>query len=153
MSVVTKNARTSQPVSLESLVNDAPRTFDDADFPVGTVAHQGDVMCVRIASLPEGKPRSNRQLADGTTQGARHILAVGDVFDCDTATVVRAIADVCRGVQVDARYIGPVFRTVDDKADVTHPEHGDHHYRGNMVIATVFQRVLDAEQREQRAAD
>ena len=64
-------------VSQESIVNDAPRQFDD--FPVGSVSHQGDVILVAIAGLPTGaKVRTNRQVADGTTQGSRHILEGGD---------------------------------------------------------------------------
>lgn len=143
-----------QPPALESLVNDAPRTFTDAEFPVGTVAHQGDVMFVRIARLPAGRPRKNRQLAEGTTQGSRHILKGGEVFDCDPREVARLIGQACAGIQVDVRYVGPVFRTREGQADVVHPEHGDHCYRGeDWVIATVFQRSLDAEEREQRVQD
>ena len=36
---------------------------------------------------------------------------------------------------------------------LSHPEHGHHIYHDNMVIACVFQRNLDAEEREQRALD
>ncbi len=136
----------------EAIFNDDPRTF--TDFPIGTVAHQGDVMFVRIASMPAGKRRKNRQLAEGTTQGSRHILNGGEVFDCEPREVARLINAACRNVNVDARYIGPVFLTKDGEADVTHPEHGDHCYRGeNWVIATVFQRSLDAEERESRVQD
>lgn len=149
--MVTKT-RSKKQIKPEAIVNDAPRTF--TDFPVGTVAHQGDVMFVRIASLPGGKPRTNRQLAEGTTQGSRHVLHGGEVFDCDPASVAQAIGNACPGVAIDARYIGPVFRTVEGKADVVHPEHGDHCYRGeDWVIATVFQRSLDAEEREARVQD
>lgn len=141
------------PVS-ESLVNDAPRTFTDSDFPVGTVAHQGDLILVRIEDLPRSaKPRANRQLAEGATQGSRHVVTTGDVFDAGPAKVAAAIKTACPKANVEARYVGPVFRTVGDRADLTHPEHGDHHYRGDMILATVFQRNLDAEEREQRTVD
>lgn len=140
--------------SAESIVNDDPREFCDADFPVGTVAHQGDLIFVRIKRLPtSAKSRANRQLAEGTTQGSRHVLSVGDAFDCDAEHVSAAISAVCRGVVVDTKYIGPVIQSVDGAADVVHPEHGDHFYRGDMVIACVYQRSLDAEQREQRVRD
>jgi hypothetical protein len=46
-----------------------------------------------------------------------------------------------------------VFVTVAGQADLTHPEHGNHLYRGDMVIACVYQRNLDAEERERRAMD
>ena len=150
--MATKVQRAKAETKPEAIINDAPRTF--VDFPVGTVAHQGDVMFVRIASLPAGKPRKNRQLADGTTQGSRHILEGGEVFDCEPGEVARLIGQACKGLNVDARYIGPVFRTKDTEADVVHPEHGDHCYRGqDWVIATVFQRSLDAEEREARVQD
>lgn len=151
MTTKTKQKATTKAVP-EAIINDAPRTF--TDFPIGTVAHQGDVMFVRIASMPPGKPRKNRQLAEGATQGSRHVLKGGLVFDCEPGEVARLINAVCRNVNVHARYIGPVFRTKDGEADVTHPEHGDHCYRGeDWVIATVFQRSLDAEEREARVQD
>lgn len=147
MTVSTKRKKRIAP---EAIVNDAPRTF--ADFPVGTVAHQGDLMFVRIATMPAGKPRKNRQLAEGTTQGSRHVLKGGEAFDCDPGDVAKLIGQACRGVKVDARYIGPVFRT-GEGATVEHPEHGDHVYCGDWAIATVFQRSLDAEEREARVQD
>lgn len=139
---------------LESIINDAPREFTEADFPVGTVAHQGDLIFVRIESMPKSaKKRTNRKLADGNTQGSRHVLEVGRVFDCDASQVSAAIANVCRGVNVESQYIGPVIQTTKSKADIVHPEHGDHFYRGDMVIACVYQKNLDSEQRERRVQD
>jgi hypothetical protein len=140
--------------SPEVIVNDAPRIFTEADFPVGTVAHQGDLVLVRIAGMPQsGKPRQDRQLAAGNTQGSRHVLETGLPYDCAASDVANAIAAVCPGVAVQAAYIGPVFATRGGAADLLHPEHGDHHYRGEMVLAVVYQRNLDAEEREQRVQD
>lgn len=139
---------------VESMVNDEPRMFDESSFSVGDAAHQGDLIFVRIESLPESAVRrDNRQLAEGSTQGSRHILEFGLVFDCDRDSVSSEISKVCHGVSVDPQYIGPVIQTSDGVADITHPEHGDHLYRGDMVIACVYQRSLDAEQREQRVRD
>jgi hypothetical protein len=138
----------------ESILNDAPRSFTDADFPVGTVAHQGDLILVRIECLPKSaKPRADRQMAIGNTQGSRHMLDKGRPYDCDAHQVIAAIAAVCRGVDIGEQYIGPVFQCDEGEADLLHPEHGDHLYRGDMVIAVVYQRNLDAEEREQRVAD
>ena len=138
----------------ESMVNDAPRTFTDADYPVGTVVHQGDLILVRIDNLPPlARPRTNRQLAMGSTMGSRHILEEGDVYDCDGEIVVKAIGDVCPGVQVNPVYCGPVFQTHSGTANLTHPEHGNHTYCGDMTIAVVYQRNQDAEEREQRVQD
>ena len=137
----------------EALVNDAPRTFTEADFPIGTVAHQGDLVMVRIRRLPKSaKKRSTRQMADGSTQGSRHILTEmsGDAFDCDAEEVVKALKTACPKVDIGAQYIGPVFRT---PAALEHPEHGDHIYAFEGVVAVVVQRNLDAERREQRTRD
>lgn len=136
-----------------AVFNDAPRMFDESDFPVGTVAHQGDVILVRISALPKSaKTRESRQIAEGNTQGSRHVVMTGDVFDCDLSEVAKAIKSETK-CDVNTRYIGPVFKTVDGCADLDHPEHGNHQYRGDMVMVCVFQRVMDAEEREQRAAD
>jgi hypothetical protein len=147
-------APTLKQIADETLVNDAPRTFTDADFPVGTAAHQGDLILVRIGKLPaSAKPRKSRQLADGDSQGSRHVLQRGRPYDCQAADVAAAVAAVCHGVTIAPAYCGPVFCTRRGVADLVHPEHGDHHYRGEMTIAVVYQRSLDAELREQRVQD
>lgn len=150
----TKTKKRKASPKPESIINDAPRTLTEADFPIGSVAHQGDLILVRIKDVPKSaKERKNRQLAEGNTQGSRHVLQAGDVFDCKAAEVAKAIKAVCPRADVQDRYIGPVFRTVEGVADLVHPEHGDHLYRGEMAVAVVFQRNLDAEQREQRTRD
>ena len=151
MATKTRNRKQVKP---EAIVNDAPRTFSESAFPVGTVAHQGDLILVRIAALPpSARPRKDRQLAAGNTQGSRHVLDVGRPYDCPTAEVAAAIAAVCRGVEIATEYCGPVFQTEKGAADLLHPEHGHHHYRGDMSIAVVYQRNLDAEERERRVQD
>jgi hypothetical protein len=138
----------------EQIINDSPRTFTEADWPIGSVAHQGDLILVRITSLPKSaKPRKNRQLAEGNTQGSRHIVEGCPVFDCNPEEVVKSIRSVCPKAQIDAKFIGPVFQTFDGRGELTHPEHGNHCYEGDMTIATVIQRNLDAEQREQKVQD
>jgi hypothetical protein len=154
MATATKvRKRKSGQQAPERIVNDSPRTFTDADFPVGSVAHQGDVILVRLAVMPAGvsKPRQSRQVADGTTQGSRHILDGGVAFDfAAPGDVAKAIRSVCPKADVGEQYIGPVFTT---PCVLTHPEHGDHHYEFEGVMAVVIQRNLDAEEREQRARD
>lgn len=138
----------------ESLVNNEPRIFTDADWPVGSVSHQGDLILVRIEAIPKNsKPRAIRQLADGDTQGSRHILTSGRVYTSDADAMVRAIKAVCPRANIDAKYVGPVFETEDGLATIEHPEHGWHHYKGDMCVAVVYQRNLDAEEREQRTRD
>lgn len=136
----------------ESIVNDDAVTHHT--FAPGDVALQGDVIFVGIARLPESaKPRKDRQLADGNTQGSRHILKGGRCYDCEAAEVVKLIAAACKGAKIDAKYVGPVFVTT---AEVTHPEHGNHRWpksAGKQIVAVVYQRNLDAEEREQRVQD
>jgi len=150
---VRAKAKKANAPAMESIVNNAPRRFADADWPVGSVAHQGDVILVRIAELTaEAKPRKNRQVADGNTQGSRHILEGGKIYDCNLPAVAKAIKAACPRSSVGEQYIGPVFLT-DDTTALRHPEHGDHEYDAGMCVAVVFQRNLDAEQREQVARD
>lgn len=148
---------TSNPV--ENITNDETRIVTDSMLGVGDNIAQGDLYFVRIASLPaSAKPRgSNYQLAEGDTQGSRHNLDNGKAYQCDKAEVIAAIKKAC-GCTINEKYIGPVFETVNGRAYVSHPEHGDHDFRvesvgGSMCIAVVFQRALDAEEREARVID
>lgn len=134
----------------ESIANDELRKFDAAAWQPGECASQGDLYIVCLASLPErAKPRKNKQMADGDTQGSRHILTKGKAFDCDTAEVARLIesATKCR---IDPKYIGPVFK---GPAYLAHPEHGDQQWTGKCVNAVIYQRALDSEERERRVVD
>lgn len=154
MAVAAKTKTSKRITNHERIVNNDPKLHED--FPVGSVSHQGDLIFVRIASLPKSaKSRPNRQLADGNTQGSRHILTTNaQAFDCDANEVSQLIqkANKC---DVDARYIGPVFVSPANPTehDVTHPEHGHQGFEAGAVIACVYQRNLDAEEREQRARD
>lgn len=149
----TKIQKASQTPALENVTNDAARVISDAMLGIGDTYPQGDIYFVRIAAMPRGaKPRHNRQLADGNTQGSRHVCEVGRVFDVDAKQVIASIK-AANHVAIDARYIGPVIETDEGRALVTHPEHGDHDYQGDLVLACVFQRALDAEEREARVRD
>ena len=147
MTTKTKSVKKVQ--KHETIINDSPRTFDD--FPTGCAAHQGDVIFVSIAAVPKGaKPRKNRQLADGNTQGSRHVLIGGELWNCDLKDVAKAISVACPKARVDEKYIGPVFR---GPCEIDHPEHGNHIHTTDAVIAVVYQRNLDADEREQRTID
>lgn len=137
----------------EVIVNDAPKLH--ATFEPGDVSHQGDLMIVAIKSLPKSaKPRQNRQLADGDTQGSRHILSRGDVFDADVSELSILIEQVA-GCQIGQQYIGPVFVAPKNPTcnDLSHPEHGNQGFPAGTVCAVVYQRSLDQEQREARVQD
>ncbi len=148
MQTLTKTTKRAGASPAESIINDAPRNIPD--MPVGEVKAQGDLLFVSIATLPTGaKSRKNRQLAEGTTQGSRHVAETGKVFDASPTEVAKLIKKAT-GKDVQERYIGPV---IVGPSNITHPEHGHHNYEGECVLAVVFQRVLDAEEREIRALD
>ncbi len=137
----------------EAMVNNEPKLHPT--FEVGDVTHQGDIMLVAISRLPKSaRPRSNRQLAEGTTQGSRHVMERGDVYDADPAEVAEAIL-AATGLRVDPRYIGPVVVSPAEPTakDLNHPEHGPQGVPAGTVCAVVYQRSLDAEEREARVAD
>lgn len=121
-------------------------------WSAGDHAHQGDIIFVCIAGLPKSaKLRADRQLAQGTTIGSRHVLDGGECFDADPARVADAIYAATNGhIVVDPRYIGPVFT---GPATVTHPQHQDQAFPDVTVTACVYQRNMDAEEREVRARD
>lgn len=140
--------KTKRQAKHETIVNDEPRVFDD--FPIGTVAHQGDVIFIAIEPMT-GNPRRNLQLADGNTQGSRHILVGGELWDCDRNSVANAIRKACPNSQrVSDMCVGPVLR---GPCEIQHPEHGDHIHTTGATIAVVYQRNLDAEERERRTLD
>lgn len=135
------------------IINDAPKML--ATFASGDVSRQGDIYIVGIASLPKSaKPRESLQLADGATQGSRHVLERGAVYQCEPSEVAAAIKSAT-GHDVDADYIGPVFVAPDEPTenDLTHPEHGNQGFTAGQVCAVVYQRTVDAEQRIQRVRD
>lgn len=148
-----RNLKKSVKQHPERIINDAPRLLEV--FEIGDVSHQGDLSIVRIASLPaSAKPRANRQLAEGSTQGSRHILKRGDVFDASPDEVSGLIREATK-CEVDPRYCGPVFisHASPTENDLTHPEHGNQGFAAGSVCAVVYQRNLDSEEREQRTQD
>lgn len=154
MNQTTLPATTSAP-PIESVVNDDPKLFDD--YPPGTVAHQGDLIIVGIPELPKSaKPRKNRQLADGNTQGSRHVLTRGELFDADPAEVAALIKQATKSSDlIEAKYLGPVFTAPESPTanDLEHPEHGNVGFPAGTHCAVVYQKNLDAEEREQRTRD
>jgi hypothetical protein len=145
--------RKKKSVQRERIVNNEPKLH--AVFGTGDVAHQGDLIIVGIERLPNSaKPRANRQLAEGTTQGSRHVLERGEVFDANPMDTAALIAK-STGCAVEARYVGPVFRSPAKPTphDLSHPEHGHQGFPAGAICAVVYQRNLDADQREQRVLD
>lgn len=148
--IATKQQRKtkSAPVT-ENIINDETVVFTDPSV----VVEQGDLYFVAIAGLPKSaKPRANRQLADGATQGSRHICTIGNVFDANVSELIKMIR-TATGKTIEEQYIGPVFQSVGGRAYIEHPEHGDHDFQCDVTRVTVFQRSLDAEERAARVAD
>lgn len=149
----TKERKTKLADPQERIVNNDPKFLEC--FDVGSVSHQGDVIIVGISILPaSAKPRKDRQLAIGSTQGSRHVLERGDVYDADPVQVAILINSATK-CEVPAQYIGPVFVSPADPAehDLTHPEHGHMGFPAGQVCAVVFQRNLDSMEREARVQD
>jgi hypothetical protein len=147
---VTKTTKNQKP---EAIVNNEAKLL--STFSVGDVSHQGDLMIVGIARLPDSaRPRSNRQLADGNTQGSRHVLERGDVFDADALEVLELILEATK-CPVAEVYIGPVFISPAEPTpdDLTHPEHGNQGFPAGQVCAVVYQRNLVIEQEAKGARD
>ena len=137
----------------ERICNNAPKLL--ASFELGDVSHQGDIILVRISGLPKSaKPRENRQLAEGDTQGSRHVMTRGKVYSADPTEIARLIKSATN-VDVDGKYVGPVFVSPEDPTenDLTHPEHGHQGFPAGAVCAVVFQRNLDQDEMEARVRD
>ncbi len=137
----------------ESIVNDEPHLH--AVFEVGDASRQGDLYFVRIATMPSGaRPATSRQLANGSTQGARHIAERGDVYDAPAEDISAAIK-VANGCGVPARYVGKIYVSPQSPTadDVSHPEHGNQGFPAGTICAVVHQRNQDKLEGERRAAD
>lgn len=130
------------------------RAFEQVNLEPGDVAQQGDVYLV---CLPDSPPCattvSRRQIADGNTQGSRHIVARGLVLDTDTATKKEALLDVIPTAEWREYQFGPLVSPVDGSVLLTHPEHGDRQYNFEGCLLVGYQRSLDADGREERARD
>lgn len=134
----------------ENIINNERIVFTDADFPVGTASHQGDVILLRIKSLPKSaKKRPSRQLSEGETMGSRHIVESSEIFDCEKPEVSKLIKESFPKSNVMEYLIGPVFKG----CELDHPEHGNQVWPSDMIIATVFQRNLDSEEKERKVID
>ena len=150
MIVASKNLVKDDP---KVIVNDESKILES--FSVGDVSHQGDLTIIAISRLPKSaKPRASRQLADGNTQGSRHVLERGGVYDCDPAEVATLVKSAT-GCDVPENFFGPVFVSPQDPTadDLTHPEHGNQGFPAGTVCAVKYQRNLDAERREVRSRD
>ncbi len=135
----------------EQIRSDEPR---EVSLGKQDVLRQGDIYIARIPSLPVTKKiRKDRQLADGNTQGSRHVLTGdADLYDPDTTAMREVLAKSYPHLDVQDYQIGPTFETR-GPVTVEHPEHGNRTLTEPGCYATVFQRSLEADGREARARD
>lgn len=145
----------SMPVAVKSTkTNSAPTPIRvHSAWVAGDVAHQGDLTLIGISAVPAGvKVRVNRQIAEGNTKGSRHVVLGGTCFDCDNPdAVAKLVSKATKGrVCPDARYIGPVFS---GPCTLEHPQHQHQTFPADCVVVAVYQRNMDAEEREIRAKD
>jgi hypothetical protein len=148
--LTTKTPKITNERRPEAIVNDEAKLLDA--FSAGDVAHQGDLIIVGIRCLPtSARLRENRQLAEGHTQGSRHVLERGAVYEADKSEVAELIFEATK-CRVAWGYIGPVFVSPAEPTadDLTHPEHGNLGFPAEQVCAVVYQRNIVAELREQR---
>lgn len=109
---------------------------------LGDVVRQGDVYIMSIPCLPDGQVTKNRQLAEGDTQGSRHILT-GEVNIIDKVTSVVKNPD---GEVIHPTLVGPAFECVSDVTE-THPEHGWKILPAGTCWQVVFQQSFAEEVR------
>lgn len=148
----TATAIPAQSSSAPSVETSRVPCIDHPTWAVGDCCHQGDLILVCIDPPKALTRRKNRQLAEGETKGSRHVVVGGEVFDSNENEMVKNIAKVTNGrvTILDPKYIGPVFY---GPCVVEHPEHQHHGFPAGTFTAVVFQRNVDAEERERRAID
>ena len=106
----------------------------------GDCLPQGDVYLTMLAGVPRGakKIEARAKIAEGDTQGARHIL------DSLAGVTMYDIKD-------KGNLDGPIMVLAEERT-LTHPEH--RHVRlAPGCYGVHYQRNLDAEEREQRVLD
>jgi len=142
MQMKTIDARTAYNEVLraaEEIRSDAHEVI--AIMSPGDVVRQGDLYITCLECEPQGgRPAGTRQLAQGPTRGAKHVV----MGDCDVLWVPReqAIEALCRVVPgaYTQQFVGPVIRAR-GPVTVTHPEHGDRTLPGEACYLVTYQRV------------
>lgn len=127
--------------------NGEPRKHDA--WAVGDAEHQGDIIVVNIGSLPNGaKKAKSAQVVDGDTQGSRHVVTGGEVYDV-TPEAANAVLKKIGRPEVGSVYVNRAFT---GPATLTHPEHRHHEFPESVNLC-ISQRSQDAEEREARVRD
>lgn len=122
-----------------------PERFTEA-CSAGDCIRQGDLYLTLVEAVPDGyvritKPKAaDKQLVPGNTRGARHCL------------------DSIKGVKLyrpaewtEASMFGPCLVLTEERI-VLHPVHGSVTVLAGQTVRCDYQRVWDAEQKQQRRA-
>ena len=110
----------------------------------GQWVRQGDVYLTCVdASWPHGKEMQNRQLVPGNTKGSRHVAGEGiTVYEGKQAPDGHASrledANKISGGRLSKVILGPLLH-VKQRANVTHPEHGDYSLPGGCYVQVTYQ--------------
>ena len=118
MTTATKLYSTQELIeTIETQAKDRMVTKDRvvSKFPVGKIVRQGDIYIHSVsADHPHGAPREDKQLAQGVSQGSRHIAQCEKVYE--GTTLPKGIAN--------GTFLGP-FITADVEIRIAHPQHAD----------------------------
>ena len=96
MNTTVETKRLKKIGASESIVNDELRTFDESAFPVGTVAHQGDlilVLCSRRRCYSQSSQVSQRQRS-GYDKGGNRAHGIFGGTSSREATICSWLAGV-----------------------------------------------------------
>lgn len=118
MSTATQVYSTQELIeTIESQAKDRMVTKDRvvSKFPVGKIVRQGDIYIHSVpADHPHGAFREDKQLAQGVSQGSRHVACCDKVYEGTTLP---------KGIQ-NGTFLGP-FITADVEIRIAHPQHAD----------------------------
>ena len=130
----------------EQIKNGEPATI--ALIEPGDVVRQGDIYLVSLDVSPASPKRwAGRQLAEGTTQGSRHVT-VGDcdLFLPDPARAKDVLNRLIPGTRDQELFLGPVIEAR-ESVTIEHPEHGHRTLPAGTYLVT-YQRVWAEEVRK-----
>ena len=112
------------------------RVIPAGAFAIGKHVRQGDIYIVRVADdHAHGGPIENRQLAQGTSKGSRHIAEPPATVYEGTTQPAKAMGTV---------FLGPCVQS-DAEFRISHPEHSD-----VIVPAGTYQIVHQMDARTQK---
>lgn len=127
-------AETIQEIVSHGQQNACDKTFFvPEDFPVGQYLPQGDINILRLAVVPKGmvKIEKQAQLAPGSSLGSRHCIKSEDLAHCTFYAFL------------DANPLeGPII-VFEKSVTIEHPEHRDYVWPAGVVAISYQRRHAD----------